>query len=94
VRVRPVGEVDLATIGSLREQMLAAMEAGAGLVILDLRETTFFDSTGLRLAVDVGRRAARDRIEFAIIPGPRAVQRTFEIAGLAARLPFVEVPRA
>jgi anti-anti-sigma factor len=93
VRVRPVGEVDLATVGRLREGMDAAMASDPGLVILDLRGTTFFDSTGLRLAVEIDSRAARSGVEFAIIAGPPAVQRTFDIAGLSARLPFVDVPR-
>ena len=93
VRVSPVGEIDLGTVGSLRERLNAAMGSAARLVILDLRATTFLDSTGLRLAVEVDDRAATSGIEFAIIAGPRAVQRTFEIAGLSARLPFVDVPR-
>jgi anti-anti-sigma factor len=94
VRVRPVGEIDLATIDRLREHVFAAMAAGEGLVILDLRETTFLDSTGLRLTLEADARAAGNRIEFAMIAGPPAVQRTFDMAGLTARLPFVDVPRA
>ena len=93
VRVRPVGEVDLATVGRLREHMYASLESAAEVVVLDLRATTFLDSTGLRLTAEVADRAARSGIEFAIIAGPPAVQRTFEIAGLCARLPFVDVPR-
>lgn len=93
VRVRPVGEVDLATAACLRERLDEAIGSAAGLVILDLRDTTFFDSTGLRLALDTEARAARSGMEFAIIAGPPAVQRTFDLSGLSARLPFVDVPR-
>jgi anti-anti-sigma factor len=93
VRVRPVGEVDLATVGRLREYLFASLESAADMVVLDLRATTFFDSTGLRLTVELAEGAARSRTEFAIIAGPRAVQRTFELAGLTALLPFVDVPR-
>jgi anti-anti-sigma factor len=94
VRVCPVGEVDVATIASLRERMDEAMAAGPGCLILDLRGVMFLDSAGLHLAVEADAWAARNGIEFAIIPGPPAVQRTFEVAGLSARLPFVDVPRA
>jgi anti-anti-sigma factor len=93
VRVSPVGELDLATIGRLREQIDDAMASGAGRVILDLRQITFLDSTGLHLAVEVDVHAARTGTGFAIIAGPPAVQRTFEAAGLSERLPFVDVPR-
>ena len=89
LHVCPVGEVDMATIGHLRERITAAVGAGTGRVILDLRKTTFLDSKGLHLAMDLDTWAARNGTEFAIIAGPRAVQRTFEIAGLSERLPFL-----
>ena len=90
VRVRPVGEVDLGTIGRLRARMHEAMAAGTDRVILDLRATTFLDSNGLHLAMDVQNWATRNGIEFVIVAGPRAVQNAFEHAGLSARLPFVD----
>ena len=90
VRVCPVGEVDLATVGACRARIDEAMAAGAGRVILDLRKTTFLDSTGVHLALDTVRSAARNGAVFAIIVGPHAVQHTFDAAGLRARLPFVE----
>ena len=94
VRVSPVGELDVATIGHVREQLGQAMASGAGRVILDLRETTFLDSSGLHLAVETYDWAMRSGAEFAIIPGPPAVQRAFDVTGLTTRLPFVDVPRA
>lgn len=94
VRVSPVGELDVATIGHVREHLGEAMASGAGRVILDLRETTFLDSSALHLAVETHDWATRSGAEFAIIPGPLAVQRAFDVTGLSARLPFVDVPRA
>jgi anti-anti-sigma factor len=93
VRVSPVGEVDLGTVGRLRKELDAAMDAGAGRVILDLRWTTFCDSSTLHLTVNAHDRALRAGIEFAIVAGPPGVQRTFDVAGLSDRLPFVDVPR-
>lgn len=90
VRVRPVGEVDLATIGRLRGRMNEAMAAGADRVVLDLRATTFFDSSGLHLVMHTDAWATRSGTEFVIIAGPRAVQRTFEVAGLSGRLSFAD----
>jgi anti-anti-sigma factor len=93
VRVCPVGELDMATIARVRDHLEEAMAAAAGRVILDLRGTTFLDSSALHLAVEVYERSARDGTGFAIIAGPPTVQRAFEIAGLSERLPFVDVPR-
>jgi anti-anti-sigma factor len=92
VRISPVGEVDAATIGGVREHINDAMATGTGRLILDLREITFLDSTALHLAVETNDWAARNGVEFAIIPGSPAVQRTFHVAQLTERLPFVDVP--
>jgi anti-anti-sigma factor len=92
VRVTPVGEIDMATIGRVRARFDEALDDGAGRVILDLRETTFVDSTALHLALDVDARAKAQRTTFAIIAGPPVVQRTFDVAGMTALLPFVDVP--
>jgi anti-sigma B factor antagonist len=89
VRVRPVGDVDLATVGCLRERLEEAV-AGAGRIVLDLRAVTFLDSSGLHLAVDTHRWAVRSGVEFVIIAGPPAVQHAFDAAGLTAWLPFVD----
>src|SRR3954470_15916054 len=67
VRVCPIGDVDLATIGRLRERMNEAMAAVADRVILDLRATTFLDSTGLHLALDTHAWATCNGTEFVII---------------------------
>jgi anti-anti-sigma factor len=83
----------VATIGRLREQLDELIAAGVGRLILDLRQATFLDSTGLRLAVDTDRSAAASGTEFAIFAGPPAVQRVFAVTGLGERLPFVEPPR-
>jgi anti-anti-sigma factor len=93
VRVSPVGEVDVATIGQIREPIDEALAAGAERVILDLRETTFADSTVLHLAFEVDARAKEQGAAFAIVGGPPAVQRTFDVAGMTPLLPFVDVPR-
>jgi anti-anti-sigma factor len=93
VRVCPVGELDLSTVDQLRARIDEAMAAGAAHVILDLRKTTFCDSAALHLVVEADMNAARNGTRFAIIAGPPAVQRIFEVTGLCRHLPFVDVPR-
>ena len=94
VRICPVGEVDLATVGRLRAQADEALATGPGRVILDLRQTTFIDSSAIHLAVELRDWATHNGTQFAIVPGPACVQRTFEVAGLTGQLPFADVPRA
>ena len=43
------GELDLRTSPELEEQLTRAFDGGAELVILDLRQIEFMDSTGLRV---------------------------------------------
>jgi anti-anti-sigma factor len=90
VRVCPRGEIDMDTVDAVRSQLDALAGAGFTSVVLDLRGTTFLDSTGLRLALDAHAVSAADGWVFGIIPGPPNVQRAFEIAGLSERLPFVD----
>jgi anti-anti-sigma factor len=90
VCICPIGDVDLATIEHLRERIAETMAAPADRVILDLRATTFLDSTCLHLVLDTDAWAKRNGTEFLIIAGPPAVQHTFDAAGLTERLPFVE----
>ena len=89
VRVCPIGEIDFSTVGEVRGQLDELRSAGFSRLILDLRRATFLDSSGVRLALDASVTAAADGTEFAIVPGPPAVQRTFEVAGVCDRLPFI-----
>src|SRR5688572_14514578 len=63
--VRPRGELDLATVETLR----AALDAieSAGRLVLDLRGLSFIDSTGLRLLVALHERAQRDGFQLALV---------------------------
>ena len=91
LRVAPRGEIDLATIDLVREAVERERQAGDRLV-LDLRDVGFMDTSGLRYVVEVCDRAERDGFSVALVRGPRAVQRVFEVAGLEPRLPFVDEP--
>ena len=92
VRVCPIGDLDIDTVEELRTQLEELKSAGFTALILDLRSTTFLDSTGLRLAMDTHTTSTADGREFAIFAGPPSVQRAFELTGLTAHLPFVDPP--
>jgi anti-sigma B factor antagonist len=89
VRVRPVGSLDVATVSVLERQLEELREVGFRRLIVDLGGLSFMDSSGLRLALKWHAAAQHDGFEIGFVPGRPAVQRVFELTGMAERLPFV-----
>jgi anti-sigma B factor antagonist len=87
VTIRPTGELDIATAASLERALIEDRRRGDR-VVLDLAALEFIDSTGLRAIVRGAEAARRDGWELRLRPGPHAVQRVFEIAGVLGALPF------
>jgi anti-sigma B factor antagonist len=56
--VAAAGEIDLATVPALRQAVSEHLAAGVTLLVLDLSEVTFIDSTGLGVLVGAGKKAA------------------------------------
>lgn len=94
VRLVLVGELDLSSASQV-EEILKDLEAeGPALIVLDLRELTFMDSTGLRVMVSADARARDQARRLAIVQGPEPVHRVFRITGLDDHLDIVETPEA
>ena len=89
VRVCPAGDVDLATTGEIRHKVEAVIAAGFRRVVIDLRQVTFLDSTGLRLLLELDASSRSDGWELGVIEGSPEVQRAFDVTGLRPLLPFV-----
>jgi anti-anti-sigma factor len=53
------GEVDVSNADDLGQQLQASVPNSAIGLVLDLRETTYFDSSGVRLLFDLGERLSR-----------------------------------
>jgi anti-sigma B factor antagonist len=81
------GELDMAAEDELETAIVSC--ANAARLTLDLSQLTFMDSTGLTLVLLADDLCKAHGIAFALAPGPRQVQRVFEIAGVLERLPFV-----
>ena len=84
----PTGELDIATVPRLRRALTE--RRGDEAVLLDLSGLEFLDTSGLQMVVEVSRRARDDGFGLTILRGNDGVQRVFEIAGLAALLPFAD----
>jgi anti-anti-sigma factor len=88
VRVSPVGDVDLSTVGEIRDVLRELSRVGFSRLVLDLRGTTFLDSTGLHLILEEYAAAQADGAQLVLLAGPPEVQRVFDLTGLGAQLPF------
>jgi anti-sigma B factor antagonist len=78
------GEIDMATAPMLAHELTAAIQKGHGPVVLDLDDVTFFDSSGLRVAIVAHRDLGEKGRRLAVVCDPEGhVQRTFALAGLA-----------
>src|SRR3954447_22168416 len=87
---RPAGRPHSPPPPRLERALLDGRERGDR-VVLDLAALEFIDSTGLRVIARGAEAAHRDGWELRVRPGPPAVQRVFEIAGVLVALPF-DVP--
>jgi anti-sigma B factor antagonist len=86
------GEIDLATSPRLREALLDP-QAHAATVVLDLREVTFIDSSGLGVIVGQQKRAQEHNERFSVaVGGAASVQRILELSGLVKVLDIISDP--
>ena len=72
-----------------RTDLEAVLATQSGPVVVDLRELSFIDLTGLRVLLDADARSRQDGMNLRFIPG-RIVRRLLEVAELPDRLAYVE----
>ena len=92
VELSLAGELDLATAGRLESELRRVEGGDPPVLIIDLRQLRFIDSTGLRLIIGADARAREDGRRMAIVPGPESVHKVFELSLLDKRLEFIEDP--
>ena len=80
------GELDLSTGPRVEEEIRRAEAEQPETLILDLREVTFFDSTGLQLVLDADVRAREEGRAFIVSLGDGEPRRVLELAEVIDRL--------
>ena len=84
------GELDLSSVGKVQEELRRVEAEGPAVLVLDLSNLTFLDSTGLRTVVTADERARENGRRLVVVRGPDAVQRVFAITRLEERLEMVD----
>jgi anti-anti-sigma factor len=83
------GELDVATAPLLAARLEEAEAGEARLIVLDLSDVPFMDSTGLHVILSAHARSQQDGGRLRLTTPPEQVQRLFELCGAHDRLPFL-----
>ena len=75
------GELDLATVSILNDQLSALERDGCAAVLLDLRELSFIDSSGLSALVRAYKRAGANGHRFLLVGASPFARRLCEMTG-------------
>lgn len=80
------GELDIATAPELEQALDQISPEETKLVVVDLRELEFMDSTGLSTLVRAHQRLSEHDCELTLVKGPPQVQRLLDLTGVAERV--------
>src|SRR5207302_7237020 len=86
------GELDLRTSPQLEATLDRVWASSAELVILDLRQIEFMDSTGLRVLLGAHQRAQETGRRVAVVRGADQVERVLTLTGVRDLLTVVDAP--
>lgn len=82
------GEIDLATVDAMRDELTRAQASDAHKIVIDLAGATFIDSNGVRLLYEATQQTRPDDSRLTLRRGPASVMRVLEMAGVGDVLPF------
>jgi anti-sigma B factor antagonist len=91
VHFRLSGELDISTAQRLEDDLHRVEAEKPELIVLDLRDLAFMDSTGLRLLILADQRAREEGRRLAIGRGNEMIQRVLRLTRLDERLEIVDV---
>jgi anti-anti-sigma factor len=87
------GELDASNVDSVQGRLLDCVGTDAPGLVLDLTETTYLDSAGVRILFDLARRLRTRRQELRlVVPPDGVVRRVLVLTALADVVPLDESP--
>lgn len=84
------GEIDLATVPELEAAIHLVLDANSHPLVVDLRQTSFMDSTGLKALVMANRRFDEHGRSFALAVSGGPVSRLLDLSGVETSIRVVE----
>jgi anti-sigma B factor antagonist len=91
--IRLTGELDVVCADTFKRKLAAVTDAGPKEVVIDLRELTFIDSTGLALLLRMNEMSHDLGFVLSVVTRPDDPPgKIFRMTGTHAILPLVEVP--
>lgn len=90
--LRLAGELDMSNAAEVERPLRDLTSLGFRTVVVDLRELTFLDSTGIALLVRWQRRGHDEGFALQVVMGGEAVRRPLELTGVLATLDVVPPP--
>ena len=75
------GELDMATVPDLNDQFAALEQGGTKAIVLDIRDLTFIDSSGLHAIVRAHRRSEENGHRLLFVGANPLARRLCEITG-------------
>jgi anti-sigma B factor antagonist len=88
--VHVAGELDLASSFTL-EQTLREAQQSARVVVLDLRELTFIESSGVHVILDAAGGGRRGDGRLILVRGPTHVDRAFTLTRVSSQVLIVDL---
>jgi anti-sigma B factor antagonist len=92
--IRVSGELDLSSCRQLQAALRAVESSQPAAIVLDLRNITFLDSTGLKLLLAEQANAQTQNRRLLIVRPLGPADRIFRLTLLEDRFEFVEAPAA
>jgi anti-sigma B factor antagonist len=85
------GDLDIAAEADAMAALTEAIGDG-GVLVADLRELSFLDSTGVRVLLTTDLRARKRGVRFGVARGAGMVRRLLEVTRIDERFPVVDDP--
>ncbi len=92
LRFAPIGDLDLVAGESLEVEVRRRMSEQTERVVVDLRRVDLLDSTGLRVLITLRNEVRRNGRRLALVDGPPAVQRVFQLTATRGLFDWLEAP--
>jgi anti-anti-sigma factor len=86
-----LGELDIASEAPAAAALEAAIGDG-GVLVADLRELAFLDSTGVRVLLTADLHAKEKGVRFGVARGDGMVRKLLEVTRIDQRFPVVDDP--